>query len=96
LESGERTTVGPEFWERRNRRLRARDRLAILFYLQVLPPLCAVVGACLVVQAVIGPRTPDRATMMAIGVLAFLAGSAGTGVVLYVRRLVRRLRPPEG
>lgn len=88
--------MSPEFWERWNQRIRARRRMAMLFYLQVLPPLCAVVGACLAVQAVIDPRAPDRATTIAIGVLAFLAGSAATGLVLYVRRLVRRLRPPEG
>lgn len=70
--------------------------MAILFYLQVLPPLCAVVGAGLVVQGLIGPRTQDRATLIAIGVLVFLSGSVGTGLVVYVRRLVRRLRPPAG
>lgn len=88
--------MSPEFWERWDRRLRARRRMAFLFYLQVLPPLCAVTGALLAVPAMIDPSAPDRANTIAIGGLAFLAGSAGTGLVLYVRRLVRRLRPPEG
>jgi hypothetical protein len=70
--------------------------MAVLFYLQVLPPLCAVVGVGLAIPAMMDSGTPDRATLIAIGVLAFVAGSAGTGLVLYVRRLVRRLRPPEG
>lgn len=87
--------MSPEFWERWNRGRRARRRTALLFYLQVLPPLCAVAGAGLAISAVIDPSAPDRANMIAIGGLAFLAGSAGTGLVLYVRRLVRRLQPPE-
>ena len=87
--------MGPEFWERLGRRIDERRRRGFLFYLQVFPPSCAVVGACLAVSAIMNPSTPDRADIIAVGVLAFVAGVIGTALVLYTRKLTRRLSPPE-
>ncbi|WP_439472866.1 hypothetical protein [Brevundimonas sp.] len=84
--------MGPEFWARWDRWVDAHRRRGFLFYLQVFPPACAAVGACLAVSVMMNPFTPDRANMIAIGVLAFVAGGLGTALVLYVRMLVRRLR----
>ncbi|RZJ44538.1 MAG: hypothetical protein EON87_09675 [Brevundimonas sp.] len=87
--------MGPEFWERWSRDLRGARRTILLAYVQVFPPLVAVVGGILVICAIVDPGAPDRATVIAVGALAFLAGSVATALVLYVRRLLDRLQPPE-
>lgn len=87
--------MGPEFWEQWSRDVRGARRTIPLAYVQVFPPLFAAVGGILVICAMVDPRMPDRATTIAVGALAFLAGSVATALVLYVRRLLDRLRPPE-
>lgn len=87
--------MGPEFWARWSKDIRSANRVALLFYLQLFPPLGAVVGGLLVISAIFDPGMPDRANAIAIGALVFVAGVAGTALVLYVRMLVRRLDPPR-
>ena len=85
----------PEFWERWSRDLRGARRTMLLAYLQVFPPMFAAVGGIVAICAIFDPKAPDRATAIGIGVLVFLAGSVATALMLYVRRLLDRLRPPE-
>lgn len=87
--------MGPEFWERWSRDPRGARRTILLTYAQVFPPLCAAVGGILVICALFDPGAPDRSTRIAIGALVFVAGAAGTALVLYLRKLVRRLHPPR-
>jgi hypothetical protein len=88
--------MGPKFWERWSKDIRAAHRTILLTYLQVFPPLFAAVGGILMISAIFSPGMSDRANMIAIGALAFVAGVAVTAVVLYVCMLSRRLRPPQG
>lgn len=87
--------MGPEFWEQWSRDIRGAHRMILLVCLQVMPPLFAVTGGVLAISAILDPRTPDRANMIAVGVLVFLAGSVATALLLYVRRLLDRMRPPK-
>lgn len=86
--------MGPEFWARWSRDLRDARR-TLLACVQVFPPLVAAVGGILAICGILDPGAPDRGTMIAVGFLAFVAGVAGTALVLYLRMLLRRLHPPQ-
>ncbi|HWW11338.1 MAG TPA: hypothetical protein VN018_02395 [Brevundimonas sp.] len=87
--------MGPEFWERRDRQIRADRRALFSFILSAFPPLCVVAGVGLFLTGIRSPATTDRGTMIAVGLIGLVVGIGLTALVWYVRMLRRRLKPSE-